>query len=83
MPLPRSSSSSSVSPASVRSLGVSVARASVTAAKAETTTDRGATTSLAMPPSCQAVRIDSESFPTGIDTPSAGQSSSATARTVS
>ena len=30
-----------------------------------------------------AVRIDSESLPTGIDTPSAGQKSSATARTVS
>ena len=65
-------------PASVRSCGVAP-RTSSTGAKAETTSDSGATTSL---PS-QAVRIDRESFPTGIDTPSAGQSSSATALTVS
>jgi hypothetical protein len=68
-----------VSPASVRRRGVSVARASSARAKAETMSDIGATTSLP----CQAVRIDSESLPTGIDTPSAGQSSSATAFTVS
>ena len=58
---------------------MSAARTSATGANAETMSDSGATTSL---PS-QAVRIDSESLPTGIETPSAGHSSSATAFTVS
>ena len=79
LPRPRSTSTSSVSPASLRSCGVSVPRASSTGAKAETMSDSGATTSF---PS-QAVRMDRESLPTGIEMPSAGQSSSATARTVS
>ena len=50
-----------------------------TGAKADTTSESGATTSF---PS-HAVRIDRESLPTGIEMPSAGQSSSATAFTVS
>ena len=74
---------------SIRSLGVEsypniaptqvVVSAGYPGANAETMSDIGATTSL---PS-QAVRIDSESFPTGIETPSAGHRSSATAFTVS
>ncbi len=68
-----------MSPQSVRSCGVSVARASSIGANADTMSETGETTSF---PS-QAVRIDRESLPTGIETPSAGQNSSATARTVS
>jgi hypothetical protein len=70
---------SSLSPQSVRNCGVSVARASSIGAKADTMSESGLTTSL---PS-HAVRMERESLPTGMDTPSAGQNSSATARTVS
>lgn len=73
----------SVSPASVRSCGVSVLRASSTGANAETMSESGAVTSRRSPASCHTVFIDIESLPTGIEIPSAGQSSSATARTVS
>ncbi len=45
--------------------------------------DSGPTTALAAPPSCHVVRIDIESLPTGIPTPSRGQRSRATAFTVS
>jgi hypothetical protein len=85
LPAPRSSSRSSVSPAWVASSGVNVARTSVTGAKAETMRDRGAVTDFSSPEagSRQVVRIDMESLPTGIATPSAGQSSMPTARTVS
>src|SRR6202042_2284546 len=50
-------------------------------ANAETISDIGATTDRNSAPSCQAVFIDSESLPTGMAMPSAGQSSSPTART--
>ena len=72
-----------VSPRSRRSSGVSVARASATGANAETISDTGAVTALSTPSSRHVVRIDIESLPTGIEMPSATQSSSATARTVS
>jgi hypothetical protein len=45
--------------------------------------ESGATTSFCVPLSLQAVRIDSESLPTGIAMPSAGHKSMATALTVS
>jgi hypothetical protein len=67
----------------VRSCGVSARRASSLGANADTMSESGATTSFVCPPSCHVVRIDSESLPTGIATPSCGHSSSATARTVS
>ena len=47
-----------------------------------TTSDTGAVTALLVRPSRQAVRIDIESLPTGIEMPSAMQNSR-TARTVS
>ena len=55
---------------------------SCTGAKAVAISDSGATTCLSSPPSCQAVRIDSESLPTGIDMPAVMQNSD-TALTVS
>jgi hypothetical protein len=58
---------------------VSAARASLSGANADTTSESGATTSF----SSHAVRMESESLPTGMEIPSAGQSSSATAFTVS
>ena len=63
--------------------GVSVRRTSSTGANDETISDTGETTLRS--PSCafHAVFIDSESLPTGIAMPSAGQSSSPTARTAS
>ena len=45
--------------------------------------DSGAVTAFSTPSSRHVVRIDIESLPTGMLTPSAGQSSIATARTVS
>ena len=83
MPAPRSISSSSVSLAVARSCGVSTRRASRTGAKAETISDSGAVTACSSPSSRHVVRIDIESLPTGMLMPSAGQSSIATARTVS
>ena len=58
-------------------------RTSSQGAKAETTSDSGATTAFGCPSSCQVVRIDIESLPTGMPTPSRGHSSRATAFTVS
>ena len=58
-------------------------RASSIGANADTMSDTGAVTALSTSPSRHVVRIDSESLPTGIDTPSGMQNSSATARTVS
>ena len=55
---------------------------SCTGANAVTTKDRGETTHLSSAPSCQAVRMESESFPTGIDKPASMQNSD-TALTVS
>ena len=81
-PAPRSTSSSTVAPRSVRSCGVQVLRTSRTGANAEMINDTGATTDLRAGPSPHAVFIDSESLPTGIAMPSAGQSSSPTACTV-
>ena len=72
-----------MSPASSASSGVSTRRASGTGANADTMSDSGAVTALSAPPSCHVVRIDIESLPTGMLMPSAGQSSIATARTVS
>jgi len=74
-----------VSPASMRNCGVIVRRTSVTRANAETTSETGAVTALSSPDlgSRHVVRIDIESLPTGIETPSAGQSSMPTAFTVS
>jgi hypothetical protein len=72
-----------VSPRPVRICGVTVSRASLTGAKAETMSESGAVTSRLTPASAHVVFIDSESLPTGMLMPSCGQSSSATARTVS
>jgi hypothetical protein len=71
-------------PASSRtSSGVSARRTSVTRANADTISAIGPTAWCAPRSSLQALRIDSESLPTGIAMPSAGQSSIATAFTVS
>ena len=72
-----------VSPSSVRSWGVQVPRTSSHGAKAETMSDRGPTTSRVSPSSSQVVRMDIESLPTGIPSPSLGHKSRATAFTVS
>ena len=79
----RSISTSAVGPASVRNCGVHVCRTSSHGANAETMSDTGLTTSARAPRSSHADRMDIESLPTGMLTPSAGQRSSATARTVS
>ena len=55
----------------------------MTGAKAVTISDSGAVTACGCPSACQLVRIDRESLPTGIAIPSAGHSSSPTARTAS
>ena len=73
-------SSSSVGPASGGISGVSTRRASVTGAKAVTMSDSGAVTLWALPFASQPVRMESESLPTGMAIPSAGQSSTPTAR---
>ena len=69
----------------MRSCGVRVFLASATGANAETMSDSGAVTAFASPvaASFQVVFIDMESLPTGMETPSAGQSSMPTAFTVS
>ena len=56
-------------------------RTSATGAKAETISDSGATTSWVEFRSCHTVFMESESLPTGMAMPSAGQNSSPTART--
>ncbi len=58
-------------------------RTSVTGANAVTISDSGDVTDAGLPSACQPVRIDSESLPTGMAIPSAGHSSSPTARTAS
>ncbi len=63
--------------------GVRVRRTSAIGAKAETMSEIGAVTALSTPLSVHVVRIDIESLPTGMETPSRTQVSSATARTVS
>ena len=68
---------------SVRSIGTRLRRASSTGANADTTSETGETTLRVTEPSRQVVLMDSESFPTGIEMPSAGQSSIATASTAS
>ncbi len=82
-PPARSMSTSDVGPVSSRSCGVQVSRTSSHGANADTTSETGLTTARGTPSSLQVVRIDIESLPTGMLTPSAGHSSSATARTVS
>ena len=72
-----------MSPASRRSSGVSVRRTSLTRAKAEMMSDRGAVTWRRSPASSHTVFMDMESLPTGMAMPRAGQSSMPTARTVS
>ena len=67
----------------VTSCGVRVERTSAIEAKAVTISDTGAVTCLVAPLSDHFVRMDSESLPTGMDTPSAGHSSMPTALTVS
>jgi len=70
----------------VTSCGFSTRRASATGANAETISDSGAITACSPLSPCASrhvVRIDIESLPTGMLTPSAGHSSIATARTVS
>ena len=66
-----------------RSCGVEAGRTSRTAANAETISDTGAMTSRSTSPSRHVVRIDNESLPTGMPTPSAGQSAMPTACTAS
>ena len=83
LPWPRSISTSVVSASSASSCGVSVPRTSASEAKAVTIRLTGEVTFRASPLSFHCVRIDSESLPTGIDTPSAGHSSRPTALTVS
>ena len=80
-PWPKSMSTSVVSRVA-SSWGVSVARTSPRVAKAVTISDTGEVTFLAPSASCHWVRMDSESLPTGMDTPSAGHSSRPTALTV-
>ncbi len=72
-----------MAPRSSRSCGVSVRRTSSTGAKAETISDTGEMTLRGPSAPFHAVFIDSESLPTGIAMPSAGQNSSPTACTVS
>jgi hypothetical protein len=72
-----------VGPQSRRKTGVEASRASATLANALTIKDTGATTRFFPLPSAQVVRMLSESLPTGIDTPRAGQSSIPTAWTAS
>ena len=79
---PRSTRISTLSPASVRSCGVRLARTSATGAKAVTISDTGATTWRCSPSCSQLVFMDSESLPTGMDRPAAWHSS-LTADTVS
>ena len=81
-PRPRSTRISTLSPASVRSCGVRLARTSATGAKAVTISDTGATTWRCSPSCSQLVFMDSESLPTGMDRPAAWHSS-LTADTVS
>jgi len=64
------------------SCGVSVPRTSPNDANAVTIKLTGEVTFLACSPSRQVVRMDSESLPTGMLMPSAGQSSMPTALTV-
>ena len=78
---PRSMSTSVVSWVA-SSWGVSVARTSPSVANAVTMSDTGEVTFLAPSASFHWVRMDSESLPTGMDTPSAGHSSRPTALTV-
>ena len=68
---------------SVRSIGTRLRRASSTGANAVMTSDRGETTLRTPESSRQVVLMDNESFPTGIERPSAGHSSIATASTAS
>ena len=82
-PLPRSIRTSVVSASSRLSCGVSVPRTSVSVAKALTISDTGDVTFLLSSPAFHVVRIDRESLPTGIETPSAGHNSIPTALTVS
>ena len=63
--------------------GVRVRRISATGANADMTSDNGATTVFAVSFNAQVDFIDIESFPTGIEIPSSGHNSSATALTVS
>ena len=86
-PAPRSTRISTES-TSRASCGVSTRRASLTGAQPVTTSETGASTSctsrgsgaappasfVGEPPPCQRVRIDSESFPTGIASPSSRHS---------
>ena len=81
-PWPRSMRMSAVSPASVRSRGVRLARASLTGAKAVTMSETGATTWRCSSPSCHEVFMERESLPTGMDRPTIWHSS-LTAVTVS
>jgi hypothetical protein len=81
--MPRSMSTSTVSPRSRRSCGVSALRASNTGAKAVTMSESGAVTLLASSPSRHVVRMDMLSLPTGMAMPSAGHSSMPMAFTMS
>ena len=82
-PCPRSISNNWLSTSGFKS-AVTVALTSLTGANADITRLNGATTDFALPlSSSHKVRIDSESLPTGIDTPSSGQNSIDTASTVS
>ncbi|MNQ76940.1 hypothetical protein D3C85_917920 [compost metagenome] len=81
-PRPRSIRIRTLSPASVRSCGVRLARTSATGANAVMTSDTGATTWRCSPSCSQDVFMDRESLPTGMDRPVAWHSS-LTADTVS
>ena len=83
LPLPRSIKISVESASRALSCGVSVPRTSLSVANALTISETGEVTFLRLSPSDQTVRIESESLPTGIDTPKAGQSSMPTALTAS
>jgi hypothetical protein len=83
LPRPRSINSSSLGPSLRESSGVRARRTSVTGANALTISDSGAVTERSSPLSRHTVRIDIESLPTGIATPSAGHSSAPTACTAS
>ena len=65
------------------SCGVNVDLVSMQGAKAVTMSDKGAVTDFCFAPSSHTVRIDIESFPTGIAMPNCGHNSIPTARTVS
>ena len=82
LPRPKSTSTSVVSGSMALSCGVSVPRTSAKVAKALTIRLTGDVTFLSCPLSFHCVRMESESLPTGMDTPSAGQSSKPTALTV-